>query len=118
MPLAKVAGSVTMDGQPLTNAKVTFLPQVGPAASGELDEEGRFELSTYRPGDGAVLGIHTAIVTPISQGVTLQPGAPPTSPTPQHDVIPAIYRRKESSTLHLEVQDRGNDFELVLHAPP
>lgn len=116
MPLAHVSGVVTLDGSPLTGAKVTFLPQAGPAASGALDAQGRFELSTYQRGDGAVLGSHTAIVTPIVQGVLLEPGAPPKAPPREQDAVPAVYHRAESSPLHYTVKKDGNDFELKLRS--
>ena len=52
-PLAPVAGSVTLDGKPLANIHVTFLPQAkgksrnaGPASCGVTDAEGRFILKT------------------------------------------------------------------------
>ena len=63
--LAPVTDTVTIDGRPFSAGKVMFAPaqeqselETGKAAFGLLDEEGRFELSTYSEGDGAVVGKH------------------------------------------------------------
>ncbi len=64
-PLAIVTGIVTLDGQPLPHAVVTFTPQEEwkpdetPADSvGVTDEEGKFELSYAEDLKGAALGEH------------------------------------------------------------
>lgn len=64
--LGKVSGVVTIDGQPYPGGKVIFNP-IAPAGSsysgksavGRLSDEGRYELSTAAPGDGAQVGEHT-----------------------------------------------------------
>lgn len=56
---APVRGTVLLDGEPLTrfdNAAVLLTPRGGRMASGVIDEDGAFELSTYEPGDGAPVG--------------------------------------------------------------
>jgi hypothetical protein len=54
------------DGTPVTGGVVEFLtkPPEGKAinARGVIDEQGKFVLSTFAPGDGAVIGEHQAIV--------------------------------------------------------
>lgn len=60
----KVTGTVTLDGKPLAGANVTFSPKVaGPPAFGETDEQGRFSLQTFEPGDGAISGKYLVTVT-------------------------------------------------------
>jgi hypothetical protein len=57
-----VSGSVTLDGKPLPNIGVMFVPlaqnadnpNVGPGSLGRTDEEGRFTLQTARGEKGAV----------------------------------------------------------------
>ncbi|MEM6328965.1 MAG: carboxypeptidase regulatory-like domain-containing protein [Planctomycetota bacterium] len=63
--LAPVTGVLTIDGKPFAAGKVMFSPTAkggsiegGKAAFGLLDDQGRFSLSTYREGDGAVVGKH------------------------------------------------------------
>jgi len=48
---------------PVAGAAVAFSPLAGGRrATGVTDAEGRFRLTTFRPGDGAVLGEHVASV--------------------------------------------------------
>jgi hypothetical protein len=59
-----VSGVVTLDGQPLPQATVTFLPLgQGRTASGFTDAEGRFHLSTLEQRDGALPGEYKVTVT-------------------------------------------------------
>ncbi|WP_013627005.1 transthyretin-like family protein [Rubinisphaera brasiliensis] len=59
----RVQGKLVLDGLPLSNATIVFRSeQEDIAASGISDENGEFTLTTYEPGDGAVVGTHTVIV--------------------------------------------------------
>ena len=59
----KVEGVVTLDGNPLAGATVSFLPVgVGRSASGRTDQDGKFMLSTYQTDDGALAGSYKVIV--------------------------------------------------------
>jgi Carboxypeptidase regulatory-like domain len=62
--LSTVQGTVTLDGQPLPNATVTFLPASGKGqqARGVTDASGNFRLETFKPGDGAVPGEYKVII--------------------------------------------------------
>jgi hypothetical protein len=64
---AKVRGAVTLDGQPLAGgASVLFEPETtGKMATGVVQSDGSFELTTYAAGDGAVVGKHRVAVTPL-----------------------------------------------------
>ncbi|HXG08260.1 MAG TPA: hypothetical protein VNK04_00560 [Gemmataceae bacterium] len=55
---------VTVDGKPLANAFVHFIPQDegGRDASGSTDANGVFQLSTFRPNDGALPGSYKITV--------------------------------------------------------
>jgi hypothetical protein len=53
-----VSGQVLIDGKPLTKGSIRFLSQHSRASGGVLDKDGRFVLSCYENGDGAVLGTH------------------------------------------------------------
>jgi hypothetical protein len=54
----KVNGVITLDGKPLPGATVTFLPAAegGRSASGLTEANGSFNLTTFKPGDGALPG--------------------------------------------------------------
>jgi len=63
-----VSGSVTWQGKPLTSGRVVFHPQEiaeglpRRPATGDLDQQGRFKLTTFRGGDGAVPGDYRVCV--------------------------------------------------------
>ena len=64
--VAKVNGQVACQGQPVANVLVQLIPTAageggatGKSAIGTTDANGNFELSTYEPGDGAVVGTHS-----------------------------------------------------------
>ena len=58
-----ISGQVTIDGQPLKFGSILFRPASGRAPSGTLDANGRYVLSTYEKGDGAMVGEYTVAIT-------------------------------------------------------
>jgi hypothetical protein len=64
--LAPVHGRVTCQGQPVPQAGVIFSPmpkaegdrEGGKAGAGSTDADGRFVITTYKSGDGALIGKH------------------------------------------------------------
>ena len=74
--LAPVEGTVTIDGRPLTNARIMFAPvakggeiEAGKPAVGRLGADGSFTLTTYGDNDGAVVGEHwVTIIRTESEG--------------------------------------------------
>jgi len=59
-----VNGVVTLDGQPIEGAIVTFIPvaKEGQIAHGTTDKEGAFQLTTTKPNDGALPGEYKVTV--------------------------------------------------------
>jgi len=56
---ATVRGTVEFDGKPLTgfeNASVLLTPRGGRMATGVIQADGSFELSSFGDGDGAIVG--------------------------------------------------------------
>jgi hypothetical protein len=90
--LAPVEGLVTLEGRPLANVGVTFLPEgKGPLASGNTNAAGEFRLSTLRPGDGAPVGRHRVVVGAAEEGTATT-------------AIPQVYGRPDTTPLSVEVQ--------------
>ncbi len=114
MPMGRVSGRVTFEGNPVTEGQIVFQPEQGPAASGLLDAEGRYRLSTHAPGDGAVQGLHRVTIVPAEAGVQLQPGQPPAPPTAPKFNLPEKYLRPETSELTAEVAAGSNTFNFAL----
>jgi hypothetical protein len=110
-PTVKVAGTVTIKGQPAENVQVTFLPAEGRPASGVTDTQGRFELSTFQPGDGAMPGEQT-----VTLGEYYPPGKPPPMPRgnePLPSRFPPTYSDTVNSPLKAKVERGGkNDFQF------
>jgi hypothetical protein len=63
--LVKLEGVVTLDGEPVEGAIVSFLPDEGAGrfASGTTTKDGSFRLTTNRPDDGALPGNYRVTVT-------------------------------------------------------
>lgn len=60
--IVPVSGQVLIDGKPLDFGYVRFSCGEGRVSMGKLDKEGRFRLSCYEPGDGAIVGTHRIAV--------------------------------------------------------
>jgi hypothetical protein len=89
--LAPVEGVVLLEGRPLANVGVTFLPEgKGPLASGNTNAAGEFRLSTLRPGDGAPVGRHRVVLGPSEEGAAAV-------------AVPPEYGRPETTPLSVEV---------------
>jgi len=64
VPVFKVTGNVTLKGEPLPQAIVTFSPKEGqPVAFGMSNDAGEFTLTTYDTGDGAAAGNYVVVVS-------------------------------------------------------
>ena len=120
--LGRVTGTVTYLGQPLANATVVFLPERPGvrSASGITDQNGRFELMSDIPGDGAVLGKHRVTITarapdqPLTAEQQLALQSTGISPPPAKALIPEKFFRFDTSGLTAEVKSGANtsNFDL------
>src|SRR5450631_3408368 len=60
---APVRGRIMYRGESVSGARVVFIHAGAPRfASGQTDADGRFQLTTYSPGDGAIVGKNVIIV--------------------------------------------------------
>jgi hypothetical protein len=99
--MAPVKGRVTCNGQPVREAATTFSPipkteddkYPGKPAAGFTDADGMYELSTYKPLDGALVGRHRVTVA-------------------LDDTNPARCTRQKD--LELEVKPSGNELNIEL----
>jgi hypothetical protein len=98
-----VSGSVTMDGEPLANAMVSFQPigkelNSGPGSTGKTNNKGEYALEVVGGGNGAVEGLHKVMIRSGVAKVT----------------VPAKYNVK--TELRFEVKPGNNanvDFKLT-----
>ena len=112
----KISGTVTLDGRPLTQGYVLFVPDKGLAAKGPIQSDGGYTLGTYGSADGAVLGTHRV-------AVVCREEAPPVQdkdlgieiPRPGRSLIPDRYSDTATSGLTFEVTPDGpNTFDIQL----
>jgi hypothetical protein len=107
--MAAVNGRVTLDGQPLHNAFVEFVPagSTGSTSSGRTNQAGEYDLMFSRDTAGAFLGPHRVRITTREVTVDQQ----------QREVwlpekVPARYNAQ--SELTREVQPGTNRFDFDL----
>lgn len=69
--MIRIRGDVSYKGAPLTDGMVVYLPAGGTdtqQASGRIQPDGTFELTTSKKGDGVRVGEYSIIVQAYSQG--------------------------------------------------
>jgi hypothetical protein len=105
-----------LDGAPVTEGAVLFTPARGRLARGTLSKNGTFTLSTYKDGDGAIVGIHqVAVISRMGNEEDFFEK----SPTPGQQlfqwIVPERYANGTTSGLVFEVKpgvENHPTFEL------
>lgn len=123
---APIEGSVTLDGQPITNARVVFMPQsrtddgeAGPYSGGETDAEGHYSLASTddTPRPGAVVGPHRIVIS--TKRSHRHPTELDTEVIDSPETIPAVYTNYRLTPLTFDVPAGGStsaDFSLESQA--
>lgn len=121
----KAGGTVTLNGQPLAGATVTFSPtSAGRAASAMTDSQGRFTLNTSNTISGVMPGsyavgiaketVQGAMTPEESQAYYEKNKQPPPAPKVTNEV-PEKYKSPTASGLKAEVKaGDSNDFKFDL----
>lgn len=69
--VSAVTGTVTLDGEPIADATLTFMPKEGGRPGfGITDANGAFTLTTFAEGDGAAHGVHVVTITAVEEKVS------------------------------------------------
>lgn len=116
-----VTGRVFVGEVPLEFGQVVFQPvSGGQPASGSIDGDGKFILSTYSNGDGAALGKHRVrIVSYSSQDPKTKKEDGPQGDSLGELLTPQKYSSFATSGLEVSVLAGGNaPFVFKLDAPP
>ena len=120
--LTSVKGTVTLDGEPLANASVQFIPSVGSGVKGTYygttDMAGKFELRNARGRVGAEEGQFTVVVSKFAQ----KDGTPLPADADSGDIaalgmehLPPKYSDPQKSEIRATVPSGGKeDFEFPL----
>ncbi len=59
-----VHGMVTLEGEPLRGGEIQFISDKALMATGRIQPDGTYRLSTFQPDDGAVPGTYRVVVKP------------------------------------------------------
>lgn len=109
--IAYVSGRVTMDGKPLSNATVVFIPDNGRPAGATTDAEGQYVLNFAEGRKGAIPGTNTIRIMTLrdadqdENGKTI-PGSPET--------VPAKYNADTTLSFNVEPKKRNvANFDLT-----
>ena len=103
--LVPVSGRVTIDGKPLEVGSVQVQPKNHRPAYGALGPDGRFQLTTFDPRDGCVLGEHPVIIAGAIKQINDATGM---------ICAPEKYQAAETSGLQIDIKGPRDDanFEL------
>jgi hypothetical protein len=107
--LVPISGQVTIDGKPLKQGNITIWVKDYRPASGVI-KEGRYQLTTFKDGDGCVVGEHE---------VTISSRKKITDDSSEY-LIPMIYCRQGESKLKIKVDQPRSDvnFDLTWKVDP
>lgn len=109
-PTYPATGRATFEGEPVKGATITFVPEQGRPATAITDDDGEFEMSTFKPGDGAVAGRHTVTIILTNPGDEMIIAG-----RPSKNAIPGKYTVPETTPFKVEVSpDKENRFELKM----
>ena len=113
----KVTGIVTLDGAPVADASLIFVPKTqgqGHSASGRTDADGRYQLTTPdgKAGAGTTPGEYRVAITKTE----LDSDAPPSDRgAPVRNLIPTRYAQASSSGLTATVkEEKVNEINFEL----
>ncbi len=118
--LAKVKGTVTLDGKPISAGTITFemkgaRPATATVVNGEITG-----VTTYAPGDGVPVGEHRVAVAANEAPASAVVPNPGDAKAPKGDymsgksLIPAAYNDPATSGLAVEIKPGENTIELKL----
>lgn len=115
--LPSVRGTVTLNGKPLPNARVSFYPVKGRAALGVTDKAGRYQLQTSNDVHGVEEGEYRVTITterPSTPGKGPDAESVPGSP----ELLPPSYSSLESSEIIRRVEAGKNRFDFSIELEP
>jgi hypothetical protein len=123
----KVTGKVTFNGKPVPEGTVTFYPKTGRSATGRIQPDGTYTLTTFDEGDGAIVGSHEVTIEALRFAGGPRPktfeeeiatvksgkGVNPAAMKPQW-LLPEKYSVRGQSGLTREVTSGTNTIDFAL----
>lgn len=121
--VAPVRGTVTRGGKPITQGMVAFQPEKGRMGVGTIGADGRFTITTFAAGDGAIIGRHAVTIEAYKQGSGSSLPATGSS-TADADVVhasgpvvwlvPEDYASVQTTPLTAEVKPGSNVIDFAI----
>jgi hypothetical protein len=114
--LASVSGTVTLDGQPLANASVTFQPMgegnlnPGQGSYAKTDQNGNYTLEMQGGKKGAVVAKHKVEISAVTGGAGRPDDDRPQRQ--QRDRVPAQYNTQSKLTVEVKPGENVGNFDL------
>jgi hypothetical protein len=113
--IASVSGRVTMDGKPLANATVVFIPENGRPAGATTDSDGRYVLNFAQGRRGAIPGKNMIRVTTQRDPT---PGEDGKAIPGSKETIPAKYNAATELTFDVQPKKKNvANFDLTSGGP-
>lgn len=100
-----MTGSVVYNGKPLAQGTIIFEPTTGRPANGEIKDGKILNVTTFDPGDGAVIGTHRVAIQAAGSGDMY---------APQKELIPQRYTSIDKSGLTAGIKAGENDLTFTL----
>jgi hypothetical protein len=118
--LGKVRGKVSYQGKPLDGGRIVFTPvagkggDTGQSATGVIERDGTYEMTTFSTGDGAILGQHVVTVV-VQKGEMPKPDAySQIKYELPKNLAPSKYASPDKSPLRCTVVEGGTQFDIEL----
>ena len=115
--LGLVKGVVTLEGQPLSGASISFLPDSGRTASARTDANGNYELIYIRDTPGCKLGQNKVIITTLNDNAeddnALEGDDAVIKVERVKETLPAKYNRKTELVAMVKPGENTFDFKLT-----
>jgi len=113
---AIVRGKITYKGKPVPNGTINFIPaNSGPSAMGNIQPDGSYTLTTYKSGDGAVIGEHKVFIVAMEDLGNRLPEQRTPLPPP---IVPVKYTSLATSDLKATVENKENTIDFDLQGEP
>ena len=117
-----VRGTLTLDGKPLANVNIQFVPEPKasqpnlqcPLSMGVTDEKGNFELACDNGKPGAVIGRQRVVVPQGREQGSDQDDAASAPATGKAGQIPAVYTVAARSPCFVEVTGDQHEYKISL----
>lgn len=107
--LGEVSGTITLDGEPLKHAVITFQPTGGRPAYGKTGEDGKYQMMYTGSQSGATVGMNTVTITNGGEKRDEETG----KVWFQKEQVPAKYNAKSELEFDVQPGSQTHNFELT-----